>query len=330
MAKKAPFIPLLKADQLATYLEYLGRYEKQVVVSAALEAGIPIDFQNHIENGYVALAVAMKWLELITKELSNESLVKMIVACCKINAVKLTNGRRLQGTVREALTTLGEQVKFDSTDTSFKFNNKFGEELYYLDRVEKPQKGAELITVLMMVNFVQLLLGHQWQPKKIQLRGNITSKIDAAFKGSEIEFIKNKTYTGVQIPSNLLDMEVSLPMTDAILTSYHDIHTFKYSLKTLLEPYISGTIPTVNEAASYANMSVRTLQRRLSNEGCSYTDVIFELLDELTCDALINTDESITDISYRLGYSHSSHLIRAFKKKFELTPNQFRKKYRQK
>ncbi|GAM66401.1 transcriptional regulator [Vibrio sp. JCM 19236] len=267
-------------------------------------------------------------VDRLANSLTKEAFVRMIVACCKINAVKMTKGKRLEGTIRSALAQLGEQISIDSTDTKIVLEQKPGYCWFYFKREGKAVVGDDIIGVLMILNLVQLLTGLNWLPEVITLRGNVSSKVDMAINYRHIEYKKDHKYSGLYVPDRLLDSQISEPVTNAIYTDYYDLHTFKYSLKKLLEPYISGATPTVAQAAQYANMSVRTLQRRLSGEGFSYSDVIFELVDEMTCDALINSDESISDLSYRLGYSHGSHMIRAFKKKFELTPKQFRDKYR--
>ncbi|GEM80347.1 helix-turn-helix domain-containing protein [Vibrio superstes] len=327
MAKKTPFIPLIKADQVTTFVDYVANYEK-IAYKALSDTDLPFELGKYVQHGYVGRTVVKDMVTKLSQNLSKEAFVKMVVACSKTNAVKLTHGMPLSGSIRQGLEQLAQLITVESTDTAIVLEQKTGYCWFYFKREEQPIVGDDLVGVLMILNLVQLLLGQKWLPEVITLRGSVSSKIDIAINYHKVEYKKEHKYSGVFIPDSLLDREIALPVSEALQNAFYDLHTFKYSLKKLLEPYISGSTPTINQAAKYANMSVRTLQRRLSEEGFSFSDVIFELVDEMTCDALINSDESISDLSHRLGYSHGSHMIRAFKKKFELTPKQFRDKYR--
>ena len=80
------------------------------------------------------------------------------------------------------------------------------------------------------------------------------------------------------------------------------------------------------ELADHFNMSTRTLTRRLSKEGLSYKNMVRDLKMMLAKNLLLKkANLSIEQVSARTGFSSSAAFIRAFKKYFNKTPQEFRK-----
>lgn len=71
-------------------------------------------------------------------------------------------------------------------------------------------------------------------------------------------------------------------------------------------------VPKIEELASELHLSVRTLQRQLSILNTSFKQII-ETERMLRCDKLLNTEESLSEITVKLGYSDQSALARAYK-----------------
>ena len=76
--------------------------------------------------------------------------------------------------------------------------------------------------------------------------------------------------------------------------------------------------------ANKLHMSKRTLQRKLSSEGQSYSVLLNRVRLTLAKQYLTMTDASITQLTYQLGYSSPSTFARAFKKQTSLSPAEFR------
>ena len=72
------------------------------------------------------------------------------------------------------------------------------------------------------------------------------------------------------------------------------------------------------------NMSKRTLQRKLKDEGQSYFTLLNTLRANLAKEYLCNTHHPITEIAYQLGYSSPSSFARAFKHQFGIPPLEYR------
>lgn len=82
--------------------------------------------------------------------------------------------------------------------------------------------------------------------------------------------------------------------------------------------------PSQAVMASWFNMTPRTLHRRLVAENSSYREILEEAKQSLALSYLGNTDLSIKEIGYFLGYEDDRNFSRAFKRWQGMSPSQFR------
>ena len=102
----------------------------------------------------------------------------------------------------------------------------------------------------------------------------------------------------------------------------------KEKMKKKIMSYIesSYSTATLTEAAEMLGLSPSYLSRLV----CEYFGVSFKKLltatrFEMACSLLSTTDLPIGDIICRVGYENSSYFHREFKKRFAMTPNNFRR-----
>lgn len=79
-------------------------------------------------------------------------------------------------------------------------------------------------------------------------------------------------------------------------------------------------------AARALGMSTRSLRRRLSQEGRSYSDIVDEALATLAKRLLSDDERSIEATAYDMGFSSPSAFHKAFKRWTGTTPNEFRQR----
>jgi AraC-like DNA-binding protein len=82
--------------------------------------------------------------------------------------------------------------------------------------------------------------------------------------------------------------------------------------------------PRRTEIASALEMSERTLQRRLKGEGTSFQRLLDDTRRELAQQYLAQTDLSLADACYLLGFGNLSSFFRASKRWFGTSPRQHR------
>ena len=81
---------------------------------------------------------------------------------------------------------------------------------------------------------------------------------------------------------------------------------------------------SIESVAGNFNISVRTLQRKLKEEGVSYLQIIEEVRKSLAIHYIKKSSSSVKEISAILGYSEPSGFVRAFKKWTGKTPSEYR------
>lgn len=80
------------------------------------------------------------------------------------------------------------------------------------------------------------------------------------------------------------------------------------------------------QVADKLNVSTRTLQRRLQEEGTSFLDILDEQRKQKAQELIFNTTKSLKEVAMELGFSESSTFYRACHRWFDDTPNALRSK----
>jgi AraC-like DNA-binding protein len=78
------------------------------------------------------------------------------------------------------------------------------------------------------------------------------------------------------------------------------------------------------EVARALGMSVRTLRRRLAEQGASYRQLSDELRRDVAINYLRETQMTVEEIAYALGFSDPANFRQAFRRWTSATPQQFR------
>ena len=99
--------------------------------------------------------------------------------------------------------------------------------------------------------------------------------------------------------------------------------TVRQSVAHLVKP----EFPTIEQVAQHLNISVRTLQRKLSEEGHTFKQIIESLREDFALSYLKRPELSINEIAYLLNYGDASAFIRSFKRWKGMTPNQYRSQH---
>jgi len=83
--------------------------------------------------------------------------------------------------------------------------------------------------------------------------------------------------------------------------------------------------PTLSRIASEMNMTARTLQRRLADEGTSLQNEVEEIRRAMATAMLRDPANSTDEVAYLLGYAEPSTLFRSFRRWTGMTPQEYRK-----
>ena len=88
----------------------------------------------------------------------------------------------------------------------------------------------------------------------------------------------------------------------------------------------ANQVPTLTECAKVLNISTKTLQRYLQQQGVEFQTLKQQISTERAIDLLANSNYTITHIAYELGYTNPANFTRAFNKVMGYSPQAYRLK----
>jgi AraC-like DNA-binding protein len=189
--------------------------------------------------------------------------------------------------------------------------------------------------VVLVTRLIRQLSGNAWTPERVWLahpRPPDSSALEACFAGTPITF--DTGANGLAFAASTLALPVV--SADAPLHSVLTQHAeralppeppaedwlARVRLKTREALGEGGG--TLERVARALKMSPRTLQRRLSEHGTSFQDVLDVERQELARRLLEDPRLSVSEVAWRLGYSELTAFNRAFKRWTGKTPGEWR------
>lgn len=188
----------------------------------------------------------------------------------------------------------------------------------------------ELYRITSMIQLTQLACNAEWRPETIHLNQHKSKVVDACplLTKSKISF--SQPDSSISIPAELLQLPVQLEIPVRIQASNNTDadadknNVFPNSIRNIINTYSRTKNISVEETADIAEMSVRTLQRRLSDYGLHFNELLNEAKFTHAKAKLQDTKMPIAEIAKSLGYSDAAHFTRAFHNWSGMSPTKFR------
>ena len=220
------------------------------------------------------------------------------------------------------------------------FNLDIGGSLVRLAYVYRDEMSEECrqdceMTLAISVSFARRVTGVDWTPHEVSFQHSKPKSIAEHRRifRSPIHFDR---------PSNELIFDrslLSLPMAkaDPGLCAILDRHAQELLAKSthqdglvgqvrqLLTEALNGGDPRLDTVAQKLGISVRTLQRKLREEGTSHQYLLDEMRSDLSRRYLQEPNLAICEVAYLLGFSEPSAFHRAFRRWTGITPKEFRR-----
>ncbi len=115
-------------------------------------------------------------------------------------------------------------------------------------------------------------------------------------------------------------------VADQILLSFSEKNIIHRIKKHIIHDLSSNTL-CKESIAKKLDISSRTLQRKLKEEGTSYQEILLNTRKEIAINCLKQFEIPISKIAQRLGFSEPSTFHRAFKEWTGLAPGVYRKQF---
>ena len=132
-----------------------------------------------------------------------------------------------------------------------------------------------------------------------------------------------------------VDMDIPLPTANAALARLHDRFAGDYlarfsdnrvthQARQVICRLLPQGEPRRETVAQSLQLSERTLQRRLDEEGTSFQQLLDDTRRTLAEQYLARADLALLEVAYLLGFADPSNFFRAFKRWFAMTPGEYR------
>jgi AraC-like DNA-binding protein len=235
-------------------------------------------------------------------------------------------------TLLTALQSFSERLRMQTT-TDFRIQDA-GNAIRYCRRersgVRDDECHAGWYAMEAHINLVQSYAGRDWQPKRMGLPYRCSHNPWFQRNLPEVNFEPTHNTWWLEIDRKFLGKEnprLSLgAATEIQLDPVNALTggTLSEALARVLRTYLIEQNLSLEEAAELFKVSPRSLQRRLANEGTSYSRVVEFTKLEWAKEMLEQTSYKIIDIGISAGYANSACFSRAFRRYTGVSPIQHR------
>jgi AraC-like DNA-binding protein len=211
--------------------------------------------------------------------------------------------------------------------TEFFYSGTFGPDHPAFETVEQ-------FMVAVMLKWVRYGAGQDWNPARINFRSKSVPEDSIRRVAGPARIALAQDTTSLVFPARLFvgPME-PFPQEDSPIWRQHrdslergeDVTDFVASLRIVLPAYLPDGSPVIERAARLAGTSVRTLQRRLEDQGTTYSQLLDDLRHDLALYLLRDSGRTLSEISHEIGYRDPAVLTRAFRRWTGLTPRDYRR-----
>lgn len=172
--------------------------------------------------------------------------------------------------------------------------------------------------------------GADWSPREVSLAYRAREDLPDIdlFAGSRVS--RGAGQTCFTIPRALMGLRLpngsgSIPQSDPRSLAERQLPKDLYGLVQLqIESLFRDRVFQIETVAETLALSVRTLQRRLAEQGLTYSQVLADTRLRRAADWLENTDDPVAQIAFELGYTDASNFTRAFRRHTGVSPQAFR------
>lgn len=181
------------------------------------------------------------------------------------------------------------------------------------------------------IYIVRQFAGPDWAPATIAFEARYTPSPACQSFWPHSRFLSGQEASWIDVPNALLALPnrtnepLPRPQGDEVAHSDYDMIE---TLKLMLPSYLDEGAPVLAEIAEMASLSTRSLQRKLSLAGLTYSDLLDTVRFENATKLLRETEYKIIEVAFASGYSDPAHFTRAFRRLAGVTPRQFREQGR--
>lgn len=301
-----------------------------------LKAGLPRDLEAHPDS-LISYRKVLNLLDQCELESRNRLFALQFGLFQGVNVFgPLLYLIRNAKDVRAALTELASYFHVHSGAAEVKLED-LGEQAILSYTITDPaifgsRHGAELALGI-GIQLMRMLLGKRWQPTAALLQHAPVAEPGQYRRLIGLIPSFNASCNGCLFETSLLSATLhnADPALHRLIQQHLDSIAQKSAqqLPELVQQLIRSFMPdgraTIEQVADYMNVSTRTLQRQLEEEGTTFQDLLSATRQAMASRYLLDSAISISQLADLLGYSDQSAFSRAFQRWHGKSPREWRK-----
>ena len=199
----------------------------------------------------------------------------------------------------------------------------------------QPSRQATELAVAVLFLMCRSLLGQRWRPHSVSFTHPAPPDLQVHRRVFQCKLMFDSDFNGIVCPAELLDLPN--PLADPVLARYAQgfIDTLPGTQPASVIQEVRRSIylllpmgrASIEQVAQGMGLNVRSLQRRLDEQGQSFSELINGVRRELALHYIENRAYALGRISEQLGYAKPSSFTRWFTSQFGVAPAQWRNEH---
>lgn len=195
------------------------------------------------------------------------------------------------------------------------------------------RRHGDLFTLMVMLDVIRSAAGPRWCPCAVWLPASELSHRASYERLLETSVLFHANWWAIAFDRCLLAKPLRYFGTvdrsqEDPLQSLHVLapaNDFTGSLRQVIASFLAQGNPQIGVVAEVVGLSVRTLQRRLAEERCSFSQLVEDARLQAARRLMRETNIKLVDVALELGYSDAANFTRAFRRWTGLSPQAARR-----
>lgn len=213
-------------------------------------------------------------------------------------------------------------------------NNKVWFNHQYINQANVENQQAQYYACMLYLKIIQSVTTGGWHATDLHLQANPLKGLESFEILSQTRLHFNQPNNAIGFAKSLLCLPLKHSINNYFSYQEQDYETWRLSapasdliesLRQLVRSHLpDGGLP-VTFAAEAAGLSTRSLQRRLVENGLTYSRLIDQVRFNLVLDLLKDPSMQLMDVALELGYTEPATFTRAFQRWTGTSPSKFRR-----
>lgn len=324
------------ADVALVKIRYLHRFARalerhRIPVAKPLESAGLDPRMLDIRDGYIPMSQLHAFARVAVQESGIRHLGLEAGLSPREEHSDFSRGLALAPSLRETLQTLITQSRTEDTTAVFRVIKGSDNAWLCCSRVRAHVEAArqiELFRYGALVEVIRYAAGPDWLPEALELQSPDDGCLDDLSPIRDVDVCFGARRLAIAMPLELLGKSLNPddPLLDRSGRSSAPTgpESFDQAIKEVIRTHVKTRQYSLGCVARALDMSTRSLQRRLSDHGTTFSKLLEESRIEIASHQLGDQSRSLSDIASGLGYRHNTHFSRAFKRVRGVTPREYR------